>query len=197
MFRRRRPIPLLQRLRQALWPERGWGRAGNYLLKRIKRLPGSPHSIAAGFASGVFISFTPFIGFHLIGSALLALLVRGNYIAAWVGTLVGNPWTFPFIWVLIYQLGVFILGPEAAMRTPSEVDAWTIAWMTGNFERLIWPMTVGGIPAGLVAGLACYFPMVRALAAFQEARRRRRERHRQKREGRLGIKATDPSTGAA
>jgi uncharacterized protein len=163
---------------------------------RIKRLPGTPHSIAAGFAAGVFISFTPFIGFHLIGAALLALVIRGNYIAAWVGTLVGNPWTFPFIWLLIYQLGVMILGPAAAIHTPADVDAWTITWMASNFGRLIWPMTVGGVPAGLVAGVACYVPLVRAIGAFQNARRRRREHHR-KRRGKLGIERTDPSTGAA
>jgi uncharacterized protein (DUF2062 family) len=196
VFRRRHPIPFWQRLRQSLWPERGWRRAGNYLLMRIKRLPGTPHSIAAGFAAGVFISFTPFIGFHLIGAFLISLLIRGNYIAAAVGTLVGNVWTFPFIWLLIYELGVAMLGPEAAVRTPADVDAWTLGWMTSNVGRLIWPMTVGGVPAGLVAGIASYAPMYVLIGGFQEGRRRRRE-HQRKRRAKLGIETTDPSTGAA
>lgn len=170
---------------------------GSYVVKRLKRLPGTPHSIAAGVACGVFISFTPFIGFHLLGAAVLALLVRGNYIAAFVGTLAGNPWTFPFIWLLIYQFGIYILGPEAAIRTPADVEAWTVTWVSRNLGKLIWPMTVGGIPAGLLAALALYFPMVRAIGAFQEARRRRREHQRAKREGKLSMEATDASTGAA
>ena len=113
MFRRRQPIPFLRPLRGWLWPHIGWRRR-HYLVKRLTRLPGTPHSIAAGFACGVAISFTPFIGLHtLLSAACCALLVRGNYLAAVVGTLVGNPWTFPFIWLVSYQLGHALLGGPA------------------------------------------------------------------------------------
>ena len=78
MFRRRHPIPLWQRLSRWLWPHIGWRRAGTYVWHRLTRLSGTPHSIAAGFACGTAISFTPFVGFHLLGGALLAFLVRGN-----------------------------------------------------------------------------------------------------------------------
>ena len=39
-----------------------------------------------------------------------AFVVRGNYLAAAIGTAVGNPWTFPFIWAGTYRLGSFMLG---------------------------------------------------------------------------------------
>lgn len=184
MFRRRNPFSFWQRARRWVWPDSGWHRAGRYVAKRITRLPGTPHSIAAGFACGVAISFTPFIGFHLLGAALLSLLFRGNFIAAWIGTLVGNPWTFPFIWVLIYNLGVLLLGGEVAHATTA--DAWTLETMIANLERVIWPMTVGGLPLAVVAGFAAYMPMLRAVAAFQKARRLRREHTRAKRARRLG-----------
>ena len=51
-----------------------------------------------GRAGATAISFTPFIGLHLIGGLLLSFVVRGNYIACAVGTLIGNPATFFFIW---------------------------------------------------------------------------------------------------
>ena len=44
---------------------------------RIKRLPGTPQSIAAGVACGVAASFTPFIGLHFVLAALFAWLVGG------------------------------------------------------------------------------------------------------------------------
>src|SRR5918994_7101736 len=103
MFRGRHPIPLWRRLRGWLWPHIGWRRLGTYLVKRLTRLPGTPHSIAAGFACGTAISFTPFIGLHTLLSVLLSFLLRGNYLAAVVGTLVGNPWTFPVIWLMSYS----------------------------------------------------------------------------------------------
>lgn len=184
MFRRRIPRPLWQRLRGWLWPHVGWRRAGAYYVKRLLRLPGTPYSIAAGFACGVGVSFTPLVGGHLLAAAAVALLLRSNVLAAWAGTLVGNPLTFPFLWLVSYHAGVLILGDNAIVS--SARDAWSMGWMWDNYSRLAWPMTVGGIPVGIAAGLATYLPLVRIVAAYQEARRRRRERRR----GRIRLKAT-------
>jgi hypothetical protein len=166
------------------------------VVARVKRMPGTPHSIAAGFACGTAISFTPFVGLHLIGALGLALLVRGNYIAAWVGTLVGNPWTFPFIWIFTYQLGQFLLGHDVASH-PDVISGWTFDYLKQEIGRVIWPMTVGGVPTGILAGLAVYFPMARGIAGFQEARRRRREQRKIKRRV-VRVKVPGrPTTGAA
>lgn len=174
MFRRRKPIPLWQQLRGWLWPHIGWRRLGVYAVKRLTRLPGTPHSLAAGLACGVAISFTPFIGLHLILSVLLAYLLRAHLIAAAAGTLIGNPWTFPFIWVSTFKLGQMVLGSPAAEAAP--VEHWTFDKLVGDVGALIWPMTIGGILLGLMAGLSTYLVLVRVITAYQEARRRRRER---------------------
>lgn len=191
MFRRRHPIPFWRRLRGWLWPQIGWRRLGIYLVKRITRLPGTPHSIAAGFACGTAISFTPFIGLHTLLSVLLSFVVRGNYLAAMAGTLVGNPWTFPVIWLATYQVGHFLLG-STPMRAAPEPE---LTSRLHELRALIWPMTLGGLPLGALAGLAAYFPLVRLVAAYQEARRRRRERRRAERLGKLKVSQTGASTG--
>lgn len=191
-------MPLLQRLRSWVWPHNGWRRAGAYVVARVKRMPGTPYSIAAGFACGTAISFTPFIGFHLIGAFGLALLIRANYLAAWIGTVVGNPWTFPIIWVFTYKLGLFLLGHDVVSH-PTEIEGWTSADLIAELGRVIWPMTVGGVPSGLIAGFAVYFPIARGVAGFQEARRRRRERRLQQiRKKTIRVKvARRPTTGTA
>jgi uncharacterized protein (DUF2062 family) len=189
MFRRRHPIPLWRRLRGWLWPHIGWRRLGIYLVKRLTRLPGTPHSIAAGFACGTAISFTPFLGLHTLLSVLLSFLLRGNYLAAVAGTLVGNPWTFPVIWVMTYHFGHFLLGSAPSEIPPLEEPELTSRWH--ELKDLILPMTVGGVPLGVLAGLLVYFPVARMIAAYQEARRRRRQRRQAERRGKLGI--TDPS----
>ena len=193
MFRRRHPIPLWRRLRGWLWPDIGWRRLGTYLVKRITRMPGTPHSTAAGRACATAMSFTPFIGLHAVLSVLLSFVVRGNYLAAVAGTIVGNPWTFPVIWLTTYQLGHFMLGstPSRVAPEPELTSRWQ------EVRALIWPMTLGSVPLGALAGLTIYFPSVRLIAAYQEARRRRRERRRAERLSKLGI--TDPraSPGSA
>jgi uncharacterized protein (DUF2062 family) len=149
---------------------------GTYVVKRVARLSGTPHSIAAGAACGVAISFTPFMGFHLIGAFLLCLVVRGHYLAAAIGTLVGNPWTLPFLLLVSYQVGHALLGGPAA---PIEAfQHWNLGTFFAKLEAVFWPMAVGSLPLGLVAGLATYFPLVRIVAAYQEARARRRQSRR-------------------
>ncbi|HEX2480027.1 MAG TPA: DUF2062 domain-containing protein [Geminicoccaceae bacterium] len=162
---------------------------GIYVVKRATRLPGTPHSIAAGAACGVASSFTPFIGLHLLGSLLLCLLVRGNYLAAVVGTLVGNPWTLPFIWVTAYHLGHALLGTHGTEL--EAVQDWDFAALMGELEAVFWPVAVGSVPLGLIGGLATYFPLMRMIAAYQQARRNRRARRQQ---DRLGAEAQRASS---
>jgi uncharacterized protein len=194
VFRRRHQIPPWQRLRRWLWPHIGWQRMGIYVVKRATRLSDTPHGIAAGFACGVAISFTPFLGLHLVGAFLLCLLVRGNYLAAVAGTLVGNPWTFPFIWVTTYHLGHALLGTPAPQSGP--IQEWDLTTFIVEVEAVFWPMVVGGVPLALLVGLATYFPLMRTIAACQKARRERRERRRQDRPG-IGARGASSDVGVS
>lgn len=178
MFRRRTPLPYHHRVRELLWPRRGWRRASLYVAHRVRRLPGSPEHIAAGFACGAAISFTPFIGFHFVGAALLALLLRGNLVASAIGTVIGNPWTFPVIWAWIYMLGNWLLGGEAHTDLPATLSFHYI------FDRpldVLWPMTVGGVPTAVVVWFLFFWPIRGMVAEYQRARRWRVRRRASKR----------------
>ena len=65
---------------------------------KIYRIRDFPESVAIGLAWGSAISFTPLLGFHLIICYLGTIAMRGNLVAATVGSVIGNPWTFPFFW---------------------------------------------------------------------------------------------------
>jgi len=202
VFGRRKELPFWARLQSWLWPAMGWRRLGIYLLMRLTRLSGTAHTIALGFACGAAISFTPLVGLHIALAALLAWLLRGHILAAVVGTVVGNPWTFPFIWLATYKVGQIILGSGEAAPWPAVtmfkhvmVDLSALVWptLTGDvswaalkevlidLRALILPMAIGSIPLALLAGLISYFPLARAICAFEETRQRRRERRAQQR----------------
>ena len=170
MFRRRNPVPLLQRISEVFWPSRGWGRAGRYVAHRLGRLPGTPYRIAAGFACGAAVSFTPFIGLHFLLAALLSLMLRGHVVASAIGTVIGNPWTFPFIWTWIYTLGRWMLGEGIADDLPSGL---TLSYIFDRPLAVLLPMTIGGLPTALVAWVVVYFPVRSLVAQYQKARRRR------------------------
>ncbi len=180
MFKRRNPLPFHKKAGAVLWPRGGWRRSGAYVAHRLRRLPGTPYRIAAGFASGAAVSFTPFIGLHFVLAALLALVLRGNLIAAAIGTAVGNPWTFPFIWLWIYSLGQWVLGGDSLTALP---DNLSFQHIFENPLEVLLPMVVGGIPTAIVAWFVFFWPLQRTVAGYQKARRRRLRKRLRRRQG--------------
>lgn len=173
LFRRRTPLGFRERLRKAVWPTRSWKRSSNYFFKRVLRLSATPHAIAAGFAAGVFASFTPFLGLHFIISFVVAFLIGGNILAAAFGTAVGNPLTFPVIWISSYNVGSFVLGMETHRLSPHDIVFSLTKQPIDAIFPLIQTLVIGGIPLGLTFGGAAYAIIWWAVVAYQRGRRRR------------------------
>ncbi|MCX5515156.1 DUF2062 domain-containing protein [Kaistia algarum] len=176
LFRRRKPLRFHQKLHHFMWPRRGWRRAVSYHGKRLMRLSGSPHSIAAGFAVGVALAMTPFVGFHYLLCFAAAFLVRGNVLAAVLGTTIGNPLTFPVIWIATYETGSLILGwfgREHTAMSFKEISHGLLNDSLHNIWPIFEPMLIGSIPVAMIAAAISYGAVYYAAAAFQSARRHR------------------------
>ena len=91
----------------------------SYYKLKLARLPASSYAISAGFACGSMVSFTPLLGFHFVLAVVFSYLLRANYIAALIGTIVGNPISFPFIWGLIYKVGVLVVDRSDNNLSPN------------------------------------------------------------------------------
>lgn len=168
MFKRRNKKPLWHSIREAVWPKAGWLRVFSYLGHRIGRLPGSAYAISCGLACGAAVSFTPFIGLHFGLSALLSWLLRGNILAAFIGTAVGNPWTFPFIWVSIFNIGKYILGMNDGMPLP---ETMSIFYIFDNFWAVFIPMMLGGIILCIIVWPLFFFPVQYVIEKYQTDRK--------------------------
>ena len=107
-FGRRNKINYLLLIKNSIKILFSFNRTKKYILLNLKRMKGSSHEIAVGLACGVSISFTPFLGFHALFAMTLAWVLRGSMAAAIIGTLFGNPWTFPFIWYFTFEIGQLI-----------------------------------------------------------------------------------------
>ncbi len=171
LFRRRFPPSLKERLRVALWPRRNWARSMRYFGYRLWRMSGSPHRVAAGFAAGVFAIATPFLGFQMMLGALLAVLLRGSIAASALGSFMGNPFTYPLIWISTYTLGNALLGQagqashldferkgEAVWHGIKTMSYDMLTSALEAFWPILKPMTVGALPVGVAAaGLSYIF----------------------------------------
>lgn len=158
-------------------------------LVQLKRLKGTPYSIAAGFACGVAISFTPFIGFHLILAAVTAWIIRGNIVSSALGTVIGNPWTFPFIWIAVLSTGRFLLGDIASADHVNFIKTFEYASKAlftlnfKNFGRDVWPivfpMMIGCIPYYIISWFVS-FKLIKIMLEQMAIRRANRLAQREK-----------------
>jgi len=175
-FGRRNPLSLLEQAKNILLPRSGIGRVMRYIKLRLQRLPGTPHVIALGLSCGVFVSFTPLIGFHFLIGGLIAYLIGGSIIASAIGTFVGNPWTFPLIWLSTFRLGYIMMGREhdaSVVQGTLQPDQLIMSTEPGVWERIIdvlLPMLVGSLPIGIAAGIVCYLIMRPLIATYQKRR---------------------------
>jgi len=184
--RRRRPVHL--RVSNFLWPRSGWRRAVTYIAHRVARLPGSPYSIASGLSCGVAVSFTPLFGLHSAMSIFLAWIIGGNVLAAFIGTTVGNPWTFPFMWLASYRVGEWLLGFDGLSATElmrafghiGETVWHDPVAAVADVWPIVWPTLVGGIPIGIASWFATFYPLRRIVARYQQIRAKKRQAARKR-----------------
>ena len=85
-----------------------FSRTKKYISLRLKRIKGTPQALSLGLATGIAVSFTPFIGLHALLAIFISWVIGGAMAAALIGTLFGNPWTFPIIWYFTFEIGQFI-----------------------------------------------------------------------------------------
>ncbi|MGM0660810.1 MAG: DUF2062 domain-containing protein [Pseudomonadota bacterium] len=176
------------------WPRGGWSRAATYVKHRLHRLPDPPHRIARGIMAGVFVVFTPFYGLHFFMAAGLALLLRGNVVAALLGTFVGNPLTYVPIGVICLQTGYAILGRPTLAEdelnrslgrkfVDAGEDLWTnflsvfshrsADWhnLKMFYDDVFFPYMIGGLVPGIIMALAAYYVSLPVITAYQNRRR--------------------------
>ena len=175
LFKTRQKSTFISKIFNLLWPKKGWKRIIKYISLRLKRLPGSPHSIALGFTFGVTAALTPLFGLHFLIGIFLAWLFRVSIVASLIGNLFGNPWTFPFICILNFKIGnlFYTTNDQIDINMKLLSNELYLLWNTIyklfielNYSqslnylsqlKLIPPMLLGSLFTIIVVGIPCYF----------------------------------------
>ena len=196
IFRRRRRRPISQTLRYYLWPRTGWVRSVRYVAYRLRRLRGSPDSIAVGVAWGVAVSFTPFYFLHIGLAVVGSWFMGGSLLAAAIGTLFLNPLTFPFISLLTYSIGSYFLALSTSFEDMGDVSlGYIFDSFSASFEGMevvslgyifdkfleilmpfLLPMAVGGILVGIASWILVFLSVRMLVSRYRELRIEKRRR---------------------
>lgn len=156
-----------------IWPRQGLGRTFHYWRHRMTRLPGTPQSIAAGVASGAAMSFMP-PGLHMLMAAGLALLTRGNVIAATlVSVAFGNPLMTALLISLDIGLGELLIGSRQRAITGDVSMIEFLQHPIDSLARYGLPFALGAILLAVIAWVVTYFVTLRFIE-FAHARRAKR-----------------------
>ncbi len=86
--------------------------------------------------------------------------------AAVIGTFIGNPWTFPFMWLLAWKVGVVVMGWAGASNFATLPDemSFCVLWEIVKEQpfKLFLPWTIGSYICAtffwpIYYGIAYYF----------------------------------------
>lgn len=163
--------------------ERIWvkiARWSRYTYLRIVRIKAPAESIALGLALGVFAGALPFLSLQMVIAVALALLLRGNVIAAALGTWWTNPFNWPIVFPLFYMLGkVFVPADIVAMSIGEFIHLPLLELLQRGWQWLL-ITSLGGVIAGVPLSIVIYFITLRAVRIFHD-RRAKRKLERQRR----------------
>jgi uncharacterized protein len=201
VFKRREPLGWLAWMREMVYPSGGFKRATRYVIHRMRRLPDEPHRIARGVFAGFLIGFLPLPGLQFVAAWAAARLMRGNLLAALLGTFNTNPVTTPFFAVFAMTLGHWLLGVEAPLTAEAiarafghaGVDLWhnfvaifttdTMHWqgLIRFWHDIYVPYFIGALLPGLVISAAAYYVTIPVVQAYQKARAAKHEDRKDRR----------------
>jgi uncharacterized protein len=132
-----------------------WRRRWRYYLLRLGRLRGSEDSIARGLAVGAFAGMFPIMGFQIIVGVLLAIVVRGNKIAAAAATWLSNPFTYVPLFAFNFRIGQWVLMTHhLSVHQLGNVQEFSqLLQLSGEFLVTLF---TGCFVMGIVTALAAY-----------------------------------------
>jgi uncharacterized protein (DUF2062 family) len=118
-----------------------------------------PRGVALGMLVGIIVPFA-----QILFASLLCLSVRANVPVAALTTFITNPFTTPFIWVIAYKVGSWLLQVDAmTVVAPvnqaiehSQFDDM-LQWLTGATLVTAFGLVVVAIVAAAVSYLATSF----------------------------------------
>jgi len=126
--------------------------------KKVLSLDAHPGHIAAGFAAGVFISFTPFFGLHTPLAIALAFIFRINKLACITGAWVNTPLTIVPVLAASYKLGGMLQGEPM-----KELSFKNLDWhsLQPYAKSILLGSSIIGFAAALAGYFICYWLVIR------------------------------------
>jgi uncharacterized protein len=148
-------------------------RVGEHFRRRLTEVVGAdePASrLAAAWALGLAIAFSPFLGLQTILALLASVIFRLNKIDTLLGTLVMNPWTLAVYLPAATVLGQALTGISVPRLEADPATLFTLAALRSQgawLRPLLLCWLVGASVIAALVGIGSYLLIRRAVAAHR------------------------------
>ena len=127
------------------------------VVRKLQGIKADPLKVAYGFAFGVFMSATPFIGFKWAVALPIVMLVKWNKVACMLGILQVNYLTGPFFYAAAFFLGKAVCGYSHTVQLPDKMNFHAmIDLFLGNADVFV-SLLVGGFLLSIPMTIGSYF----------------------------------------
>ncbi|MDK9707596.1 MAG: DUF2062 domain-containing protein [Desulforhopalus sp.] len=137
---------------------------------RVVRINAPAESIALGLAAGVFAGAMPFLSLQMIIAIAIAFLIRGNPIAAALGTWWTNPFNWAIVFPLLYMLGKVFVPGEVESMSISDLSNLGLLDLLRQGWRWLLITTLGGCIIGIPLAIFTYVVTVRGVRVYHDRR---------------------------
>jgi uncharacterized protein (DUF2062 family) len=154
------------------------------LIKKLLHIEDTPERTALAYAIGIFLGFSPFLGFHTLAGLAIAFLFGLNRVAILLGVWTNTPWWIVPFYMIATWVGMWITGFWIDWATLKEIfqlgedrgfmssDFWShIASQWG----LLLSFVIGSLILCTLLSLVAY-PLSLKWIKFYRSRRKERDR---------------------
>jgi uncharacterized protein len=158
-----------------------WRQGKAFCVYKILHADDPPHRLALGIAVGMFVTFTPLIGFQMMLSVFLAWMLGANKLVGVPLVWISNPFTIIPIYYPCYQLGCRLLGERVVKEKWKQLGTewkelisdpattWGLKvkfWWEGLMDFIL-PLCVGCLVVATVVGILSYYLSLLAIRSYR------------------------------
>jgi len=152
-------------------------RLKRFLIYRVMHVDDTPHRIALGLAIGIFVTWTPTIGFQMALTVALAWLLGANKLVGVPFVWISNPLTALPLYGSNFLVGTWVLPGQyswsafrtAVIKAVAYRGSWLEgigAWWAATVDFFL-PLWLGSILVGVVLGAITYVFVYRAVVIYR------------------------------
>jgi uncharacterized protein len=124
---------------------------------KLAGIQAEPHKVSMGYALGVFLAASPFIGIKVLIAIALTFIFRWNKVAAIIGVLHVNILTAPIFYGFSFLVGKSVLGSDISFDFPRPITIRTLSEMVAGNPAVFLSLLTGGLILGIPLAIVAYF----------------------------------------